>query len=153
MEQPAVLEPDHVGDNGFHLRGRVDLWRARQGEWPAVWFPQVSVWALSANRLALAGAGGVFIIDLATGVEQPLDLPAETQASDVLSISGDAEWIAVSTDEPSVILMPIVDGTDRGFEVPVPNLASLSVRWTGNPDYAVFHTGPPFTSTVIRLGG
>ncbi len=124
----------------------------RQGESPAVWFPQVSVWPLSTNRVALAGAGGAFIIDLATGAEQPLDLPAETQASDVLSISAYSEWIAISTDESSVVLMPIVDGTDRGFEVPVPNLAALSVRWTGNPDYAVFHTGPPSTSTVIRLG-
>lgn len=144
-----------IGDVLFAVdggSGRVDLWRARQGESPAIWFPQVSVWPLSRDRIALAGAGGAFIIDLATGAEQPLGLPAETQASDVLSISGDSEWIAISTDESSVVLMPVVDGTDRRFEVPVPNLDALSVRWTGNPDYVVFHTGPPFTSTVIRLG-
>ena len=131
--------------------GRFDLWRASPGTAPTIWFPQVSIWPQYGNRLAFAGAGGAFIMDLSTGTEQSLELPAGMQPADVISVSADTLWIAASTDESSVVLSPIVGANGRGFEVPVPSLAALSVRWTGNPSYAVFHTGPPFTSTVIRL--
>jgi hypothetical protein len=103
------------------------------------------------NRIAFAGADGAFIVDLSTGVEQSLELPAGTQPFSVISITPDARSIATSTDESSVVVRPFDAAHAREVEVPVPSLAALSVSWTGNPSYVVFHTGPPFTSTVVRL--
>lgn len=131
------------GSQGF------DLWRARQGEIPSVWLPGVNKWPLTDNRLALAGADNALTIDLATGHEEPLDLPPGTQPSDLLAISPDSEWIAVRTDESSVVFMPRLEGDGRSTEVPVPS--PVTVHWTGNLDYAVLALGPPFTTVVVRL--
>ncbi len=157
LDMPGLLAEVWITDLGEILfsvdagNGRFDLWRASPGTPPTIWFPQVSIWPQYENRLAFAGADGAFIVDLSTGTEKPLELPAGMQPANIISISADTQWSATSTDESSVVLSPIVGANGRGFEVPVPSLAPLSVRWTGNPSYAVFHTGPPFSSTVIRL--
>ena len=130
-------------------RGQFDLWRAKLGESPSLWLPGVTKWLLTDNRLALAGADNGLIIDLATGNEEPLDLPPGTPPSDVLAISPDSEWIAVRTEESSVVFMSRLEGDGRSTEVPVPS--PVTVHWTGNPDYAVFAFGPPFTTVVVRI--
>jgi hypothetical protein len=130
-------------------RGQFDLWRAKQGESPSIWLPGVGRWPLEGNRLAFAGMDDALVIDLATGDEEPLDLPSEIQPSDLLAISPDSAWIAVRTEESSVVFMPRLEGGGRRIEVPVPS--PVTVHWTGNPDYAVFAFGPPFTTVVVRL--
>jgi len=142
-ESGDVLFTVDRGSQGF------DLWRANQGESPLEGVTGVSRWPLAGNRLALAGADDALIIDLATGHEEPLDLPSETQASDLLAISPDSEWIALRTDESSVVFMPRLGGDSRSIEVPVPS--RVTVHWTGNPDYALFALGPPFTTVVVRI--
>jgi hypothetical protein len=130
-------------------QGQFDLWRAKQGESPSLWLAGVSTWPLADNRLALADADGALIIDLASGQQEPLELPSGTPPSDLLTISPDSEWIAVRTEESSVVFMPRLGGDGRSTEVPVPS--PVTVQWTGNPDYALFALGPPFTTVVVRI--
>jgi len=85
----------------------------------------------------------------AFGSEEPLDLPPGAEASDLLSTSPDSKWIAVRTDESSVVFMPQLEGDGDTIEVPVPS--PVTGHWTGNPDYAYFHLGPPSTHIVVRL--
>jgi hypothetical protein len=155
FRMPGTLADVWVTESGDVLfmvsgeSGRVDLWRARQGEAPSVWLAGVSVLQLAGNRLALAGADDAVVIDLAIGQEEPLDLPPGTRPSDLLSISPDSEWIAVRTDESSVVFMPRLGGDGPHTEVPVPS--RVTVHWTGNPDYGFFHIGPPSAYIVVRI--
>jgi len=45
--------------------------------------------------------------------------------------------------------MPQLEGDGDTIEVPVPS--PVTGHWTGNPDYAYFHLGPPSTHIVVRL--
>lgn len=155
VRMPGTLADVWVTESGDVLfmvsgdSGRVDLWRVRQGEAPSVWLAGVSVLQLAGNRLSVAGAADALIIDLANGREELLDLPSGAQASDLLSISPDSEWIAVRTDESSVVFMPRLEADAKRIEVPVPS--RVTVHWTGNPDYGFFHVGPPSTYIVVRI--
>lgn len=155
VSMPGTLADVWVTANGEVLftvdrgAGGFDLWRARQGEALSIWLAGVSVFPLADNRLALAGANDAVTIDLATGNEEPLELPSGAEASELLSVSPDSEWIAIRTDESSVVFMPRLDGDARSVEVPVPS--PVTVHWTGDSDYALLALGPPFTTMVVRL--
>lgn len=103
----------------------------------------------SAWRLALRLAPRLAPIPMRAGLRWKAarcrrwrDDPTDSSPTEALARMGtDASRI-------SPALRSVIDEEIERYGVPW----RISVRWTGNPDYVVFHTGPPFTSTVIRLG-
>jgi hypothetical protein len=130
--------------------GHFDLWRARQGEGASLWRPNVSLWPLSRSMLALADRDRATILDLTTGQEVALTLPAGIEPSALVSVAPDATWIAVQS-AGSIAFQPLEAVGKTRPEVSLPSLAGVSVFWAGDDRYAAAFVGPPPRTIVVRL--
>jgi hypothetical protein len=130
--------------------GRVDVWRAPTGQAAAIWRSEASVWPLSGDRLAIATADQATIVDLATGLGTPLPLPSGVEPSALVSVSPDAEWVAVRGAD-AIVFQPVKTGGGTRPEVSLPSLAGVSVIWAGGDRYGAVFIGPPPTTIAVRL--
>lgn len=155
-EASGLIAAVWVTDDGTVLftvpgeAGHFDLWRAGRGEPASVWRSDASLWPLSGSRLALAAGGRATIVDLATGREVALALPAGIEPSALVSVAPDAAWTAVQS-AGSIAFQPLEASGDARPEVSLPSLAGVSVLWAGDDRYAAVFIGPPPSTVVVRL--
>jgi hypothetical protein len=155
-EASGLIAAVWVTDDGTVLftvpdeAGHFDLWRARQGEAASLWRPKASLWPLTGSKLALADGDRATIVDLATGQELALTLPAGIEPSALVSVAPDATWFAAES-AGSIAFQPLEASGETRPEVSLQSLAGVSVLWAGDDRYAAVFVGPPPTTIVVRL--